>query len=123
VINHQFRTKTDAIAAAESILAQMDTVTDWRDDNFASLLEVDTGTSYQQLQQAVALAAGFLVEISFTLDQERQIVLSEPRSMIDLVAELYGVVDDELDFFISTNALTGSEILEIPRGRRIVYYT
>ena len=40
----------------------------------------------------------------------------------DLDAELYGSVDDRLDFLIESNGLTGSEILELPRGRAIVYY-
>ena len=121
-VNNQFLIKSDAIAAAEIILDQFENVTNWRDDNFESLLEIDTGKSYQQLQEAVALAAGFLVEISFSLQQERHIILERSRTIIDLVAELYGTVDDQLDFFINTNNLSGSEILELPRGRDVVYY-
>ncbi len=121
-INNQFTIKTDAIEAAEVILDQFEAVTNWRDNNFASLAEVDTGDSYQQLQEAVALAAGFLVDISFSLKQERHIVLDRPRTIIDLAAELYGSVDDQLDFFINSNNLSGLEILELSRGRDIVYY-
>lgn len=122
VINNEFTTKTEALEAAELVLAQLDDVTNWRDDNFQSLEEVDTGAAYQQLQEAVALTAGFLVEISFSLKQERRIVLDRNRTIIDLAAELYGSVDDQLDFLINSNNLTGSEILELPRGREIVYY-
>jgi len=122
VVNNRFETKTDALAAADLILQQFADVAAWRDDNFQSLSEVDTGAAYQQLQEAVALTAGFLVEISFSLKQERSIVLTRPRTIIDLVAELYGSVDDQLDFFIDSNNLTGSEILELPRGKEIVYY-
>lgn len=122
VVNNQFGTKTDALAAADLVLQQFADVAAWRDDNFQSLGEVDTGSAYQQLQEAVALTAGFLVEISFSLKQERSIVLTRPRTIIDLVAELYGSIDDQLDFFIDSNNLTGSEILELPRGREIVYY-
>jgi len=122
-INNQFTIKTDAIAAADVILTQFENVTNWRDDNFESLSEVDTGGSYQQLQEAVALAAGFLVQISFSLKQERHVVLERPRTSLDLAAELYGEeFEDLLDFFIDSNGLSGSEILEIPRGRDIVYY-
>jgi hypothetical protein len=70
----------------------------------------------------VALTAGHLVETSFTLLQERRIVLDRERTIIDLAAELYGSVDDRLDLLINSNDLTGSEILELPRGRTIVYY-
>lgn len=122
VVNNEFTTKTEALEAAELILTQLEDVTNWRDDNFQSLGEVDTGSSYQQLQEAVALTAGFLVEISFSLKQERRIVLDRNRTIIDLAAELYGSVDDQLDFLINSNSLTGSEILELPKGREIVYY-
>lgn len=122
VLNMQFVTKADAIRAAEAILEQFQAVAAWRDDNFRSLSEVDTGAAYQQLQEAVALAAGFLVDISFSLKQERGIILTRNRTIIDLSAELYGAVDSELDFFISSNNLSGSEILELPKGREIVYY-
>jgi len=121
-VNNQFVTKAEALEAAEIVLTQLEQVTDWRDENFQSLDQVDTGESYQKMQEAVALCAGFLVEISFSLKQERSIVLDRPRTIIDLAAELYGEVDEQLDFLINTNNLSGSEILELPRGREIVYY-
>ncbi|ARB06257.1 hypothetical protein SppYZU01_20 [Shewanella phage SppYZU01] len=122
VVNNRFATKTEALEAADAILEQFQDVTDWRDNNFEALAEVDTGEAYQKLQEAVALTAGFLVEISFTLKQERRIVLDRARTIIDLAAELYGSVDDQLDFLINSSSLTGSEILELPKGREIVYY-
>jgi prophage DNA circulation protein len=122
VVNHQFETKPEAIDAAIAILDFMDEVTDWRDQNFQALEEVDTGDSYQQLQEAAALAAGFLVQISFTLKQERRIILDRNRTIIDLASELYGSIDDQLDFLINSNNLSGDEILELPKGREIVYY-
>lgn len=122
VVNNQFVTKTEALQAAEAVLTQMEDVNNWRDDNFQSLGEVDTGGAYQQLQEAAALTAGFLVEISFSLKQERRIVLERARTIVDLSAELYGSIDDRLDFLISSNDLSGSEILELPGGREIVYY-
>jgi len=122
VVNNQFITKTQALEAAEDILDQLSDVTDWRDDNYQSLEEIDTGGAYQKLQEAVALTAGFLVEISFTLKQERRIKLDRNRTIIDLSAEIYNDIDTQLDFLISSNNLTGSEILELPRGREIVYY-
>lgn len=122
VVNNQFETKSEALTAAEEVLSQFDDVSAWRDLNYESLSQIDTGGAYQQLQEAVALTAGFLVFISFSLKQEKRIVLDRARTIIDLVAELYGSVDDQLDFFISTNALTGSEILELPAGREVAYY-
>lgn len=121
-INNQFQTKPDALAAADIILDQMDRLTVWRDANFESLEEIDTGESYQQLLEAVGLAAGFLVQLSFSLKQERRFNLDRARNIVELTAELYGSIDDQLDFFIDSNNLTGSEILELPYGREIVYY-
>jgi len=121
-VNHQFKTKTEALTAAELVLNQFADVAAWRDDSFESLDEIDTGGAYQKLQEAVALTAGFLVEISFSLKQERRLVLDRERTIIDLTAELYGAVDSELDFFITSNNLSGSEILELPGGREVVYY-
>ena len=135
-----FQSRTAAILAADALLTSLETVTAWRDDNFRSLSETsdpqasvsdigtllrqstDTGELYDALQKAVAEAAGMAVSQSFTLKQERSIVLSRDRGLIELVAELYGTVDAELDFFISSNNLSGSEILSIPRGRTVVFY-
>lgn len=122
VINTEFQTKPEALSAAEFILDEFADITAWREANYAIIGAIDTGESYQQLQEAVGLAAGFLVEISFTLKQERSLVLTRNRTIIDLCAELYGAVDSVLDFFISSNDLSGDEILELPAGRKIVYY-
>ena len=122
VVNNTFNTKNEALEAAEVILIQLDDLIEWRDTEFTTLSEIDIGGAYQQLQEAVAITAGFLVEISFTLKQERRLILDRDRTIIDLVAELYGSIDDQLDFFITSNDLSGSEILELPKGREIVYY-
>ena len=97
------------------------------DDGFVATEAVDpsaldTGGGYQAMQRAVATAAGMLVAISFDLVPERRIVLDRARTIVDLAAELYGTVDSRLDFLIETNGLTGSEILELPRGSTILYY-
>lgn len=121
-INTQFSTRVEAISAAADLLDQFDKLVNWRDTSFNTLGEIDTGEAYQQLQEAVAVTAGFLVEISFSLKQEKTIVLDRNRTILDLVSELYGTLDDQLDFLITSNDLSGSEILELPRGRQIVYY-
>lgn len=121
-INAQFASKPEALVAAEQVQAQLDFAVAWRDDAATALEFPDTGEAYQALQQAAALAVGRLVEVSFTLVPELRIVLDRPRTIIDLAAQLYGEVDARLDTLIATNDLTGSEILELPRGREIVYY-
>lgn len=121
-LNTEFTTRPEAVSAAAEIIDQFEQVNDWRDSNFRSLAETDTGEAYQQLQLAAALAAGYLVELSFSLKQERTVVLDRNRTIIDLAAELYGTVDPELDLLINSNNLSGSEIIELPAGREILYY-
>jgi hypothetical protein len=128
-VSNTFSTRPQALNAARSVQTQFQNVIAYRDPGFAALeqldvtpAQVDTGRSYQQLHRAVAVCLGFLVEISFTLIPERRIVLDRNRTIIDLCAELYGHPDERLDFLISSNNLTGDEILELPRGRSIVYY-
>lgn len=130
VQDNGYDTQPQAIAAAEQLLAQMEKVTDWADQNYRELdgtgidkrPVVDTGAGYQQLQEAVALAAGELINASFNLKRERRIVLDRARSMFDFVGEYYGDIDANLDFFINSNELTGSEILELPKGRTVLVY-
>lgn len=125
-----FTTRPQAVAAAATLLEQLDAVIDWRDGAFAALAtlpavgndQIDTGEAYQAIKQAVALAAGNLVQSSFAFVPERSITLDRNRTIIDVAAQLYRAVDSRLDFLIATNKLTGSEILELPRGRKILYY-
>jgi hypothetical protein len=117
-----FLTQPQAITAAEQLLDQFDQVNDWADNNFRELGVVDPGAGYEQLRSAVSLAAGALVKLALNLKQERRITLTSNRSMYDFVGEYYGDIDANIDFFINSNNLTGSEILELPKGRTVVVY-
>lgn len=125
-----FQTRPQALSAAAALDALGTTIIEWRDDQLGALAglpavgtdQFDSGDAYQPLRAALAGAIGRLVQDSFALTPERSITLDRPRTIIDLAAKLYGRVDQRLDFLIETNKLTGSEILELPRGRKIVYY-
>lgn len=123
VLETTFTAKPGALEAAEAIIAREATRTAWRDSRFADLGQLDTGEGYAALQETAALAVGYLVEISFSLVPERALVLDRPRGLVELCGELYGsVADERLDFLVSTNDLSGAEILELPRGKRVVFY-
>jgi hypothetical protein len=122
VLEQRFRARPEALAAAAEVLRQFDAWVHWHETSFAALGIVDTGEVYRALRSAAAYVAGYLVEISFTLVPERRIVLDRPRTILDLSAEIFGEVDARLDELIATNELTGDEILELPRGKTIVYY-
>lgn len=125
-----FKTRPQATAAAATILAQLEAAIEWRDAGFGALAslaavgadQVDTGEAYQALHRAAGLTAGMLVQTSFALVPERSITLDRARTILDVAAQVYGAVDSRLDFLIETNKLSGSEILELPRGRKILYY-
>jgi hypothetical protein len=126
-----FLTRPQAVAAAVAIQEQFDAFVEWRDAGLSAVGELpeistkqtDPGGSLQALQAAAALAVGFLVQTSFGLVPERAIVLDRPRTIIDLCAELYGTTSNEkLDLLISSNDLTGDEILELPFGTKISYF-
>ena len=119
-VNSTFTTRPEALAAAESILDTFDTWNNWRDLNST---QNDVSDVYETLQDAAAICAGFLVSISFTLKQERRLTLDRARNFIEVSADLYGSIDEEvLNFLITSNNLGGDELLLIPRGREIVYY-
>lgn len=125
VVNNDYKTRAEAFAAAESVLLLWDQVTEWRDSAFeASPNAVDTGETQQALQNAVANAIGYLIAVSFGLRFERRIVVDRDRAVIELCAELYGADwETSLDEFINANDFTGDEIIEVPRGRSVVYYS
>lgn len=120
--NTTYTRRPEAVQAAEQLLAQLDALAAWRDEQFAAQGEVDDGSSWQATQDLLATVAGALVDQSFDLAAERVLVLTSDRSIIDVCFEVYGSVDDKLDALMADNDLSGDEIVELPRGRRIVYY-
>ena len=68
VINTNYTSQPEAIEAADVLVQQLDDVVAWRERIYNRFPElVDTGASYQALQEAVALAVGYLVELAFSL--------------------------------------------------------
>lgn len=120
--NTTFTRRPEAVHAAEQLLTQLDALAAWRDEQFAALGDVDDGSSWQATQDLLATVAGALVDKSFDLAAERVLVLTSDRSIIDVCFEVYGSVDDKLDTLLADNAMSGDEIVELPRGRMVVYY-
>lgn len=121
-VTTEYENRPQAVQAAEDVLVLADLLAEYRDTSYENVGGIDTGASWQATQQVVAEAAGILIALSFKLAQERTIVVASPRSIIDIAYELYGVVDEKLDALINDNNLSGDEIIELPRGREVVYY-
>jgi prophage DNA circulation protein len=130
-----FNTRAATIEAIEALTANFDNYIAWSDINRDALSAdlslnrepgtndlIDTGEHYQNLQNALGIASGRLTEIVFTALQERSVVLDRARSIYDFAAEFYGEIDPKIDFIIESNKLTGAEILELPKDRKMLYY-
>jgi len=117
-----FISKSSIIDTINFLDSEFTTLNEWNEANRASLDLLDTGETYSFLKKSSNGVAGFLVGISFSARQERQIVLGNPRNFIELCAELYGFLDTAFDFFILTNNINSDEMFELPRGRLIKYY-
>lgn len=130
-----YTTRSSVISSIEDLTSNFDAFVDWSDTNRELLVQgaqptripgtndlIDTGEGYQQLLDIYSLANGRLIQIVFSSLQEREIKLTEATSLLNFAAEFYGQVDPVLDFIIESNNLTGSEIIELPKGRSMVYY-
>lgn len=118
----EFETQGEALETANEVLEIFDDLNAWQDEERDKAGVIDANQTYSTMLSTTSITAGYLVELSFSLKKERRIKLTRSRSLIDLTAELYGSVDDKLDYFISSNSLSGAEIIEIPKGREVVYY-
>jgi prophage DNA circulation protein len=137
--NNDLITKQDATGIASELLSQYRDVQDYLDNEQTAALGDDLETRYsvsdgitQSMKSIISATAGNLVRLSFSLKQERIIQTSQQETIITLCQELYGgkiedpIVDgsdqSKLDFFISTNQITGDELILIPKEREIRYY-
>ena len=68
------------------------------------------------------LTQGNLIQVAFESAQERRIILEKDSNPVSLTHRFYGAGDDNLNKFIEQNALTTEEILQIKKGREIIYY-
>jgi hypothetical protein len=122
-ITADFQTRGEALSASDVLQTAFDDYTTWRDGNIASLVEADSGALYKLVLDVVAAVARFLLDASFSLKQERSVILTAPTTPVNLEARYYKTAGENLDFVISSNGFVGSEILIVPAGRSVVYYT
>lgn len=126
----EYKTKSQAIGVTEVISNANDFVTEtielrerlFQIDDLEILLYGD-GDVCKSVNNTVTSVYENLTQLSFSLAQERVFIPDQDRSLFDLVYELYGSADNEiLDLFISSNALQDEEIIQIPRGREVIYF-
>ena len=130
-----FPTRSSAIDAIDALDTLFTNYLDWADTNREALVQgvpatiepgtnelIDTGEAYQQLNNVFSISQGRLTQIVFTALLERTVILDRDRTFIDFCAEYYQELDNKYDFVIQTCGLTGIELFELKKGRKMVYY-
>lgn len=84
---------------------------------------MDTGVGDYELIQLVSSAISQIISQSFAAKTEMRMVTTCSEALIPLCFRLYGTaLQAQLDNFIENNNLGGDELIEIPKGREIVWY-
>jgi hypothetical protein len=125
-----FRTRAEVLSAAVFLrdsAAQLIAALDGGQQLFRPLslseIYVQALKNFDPLAQITSETIRSALSMSFTLPRERYKNLQAESTLINECFELYGNIDDStLDYFILTNKLTGNELLQLPRGKRVVYY-
>jgi len=76
------------------------------------------------LNFAMNYAVANLLQIALSAEQERIIYLEAPSNLIIQAHRFYGLDDQDetIKRFIDTNDIQMGELLQIPKGRKLVYY-
>jgi hypothetical protein len=114
--------RAEAVEAANTIAAFLETATEFQDTKIAQNAFVDTDTAAAlALNELVYASIQLILNASFALPLQRTITLDRDRQAIELCAELYGSTD-YLDDFIIENNFNIDEIELLPMGKRVSYY-
>lgn len=127
-----FETRAQALEAADLASLEFQTMTDALDsaqEQFEAL-RIDQqyfsqSITFVKSAQITSAAVRYLLQASFDLAVEKQIILNLERSPIEITITEYGGLGDNdinYDLFIDSNELKGDEILLLPAGRRVVVY-
>ena len=122
ITNTEFTTQAQAIEYVDVLLEQTEQYITWRESQYTSLELVDDDFStYQQIQELVNLTAGYLLELSFTLQQQKTFVCDKDYALPVIANRLYGSIDFE-QRIIADNNLQGDELFFVSKGKQIIYY-
>lgn len=122
ITNTEFTTQTQAIEYVDVLLEQTEQYITWRESQYTSLELVDDDfTTYQQIQELVNLTAGYLLELSFTLQQQKTFTCDKDYALPVIANKLYGSINFE-QRIIADNNLQGDELFFVNKGKQIIYY-
>lgn len=81
--------------------------------------------TYTSIVNLYTIAMQLLLSQFYNLKTEKRITLKTPRSPIEITVTEYGslgIDDFYYNLFLTSNNLTGSEILLLPAGKEVVIY-
>lgn len=108
--------------ATESI-EYLDSGQEFYIDKMLSENYIQTVESYVPAWEIVGIVIKAGLDLSFSLPVKIIRSIDTARTILDLCFEFYGNIDNAtIDYFISTNALKGQDIILLPRGKEIIYY-
>lgn len=122
ITNTEFTTQAQAIEYVDVLLNQTEQYIAWRESQYTGLELVDDDfSSYQQIQELVNLTAGYLLQLSFTLQQQKTFTCDKDYALPVIANKLYGSIDFE-QRIIADNNLEGDELFFVSKGKQIIYY-
>jgi hypothetical protein len=128
VTNYQYNNREDVLFVIESIndyynllLTTLDSLQTESGEEESYHPDVDTMIS---LYNIVNYTLANLFNVAVEARQQRTLILEEDSNPIILTHRFYGMSDgdENLDRFINDNQIGISEMLQLKKGRRVVYY-
>jgi hypothetical protein len=124
-----YKTSKDVIESIDSIVLSWNTYI-----NNIEAIQTDTNdlvdsyvpdfNSLSPLMELINFATANLINIALDASSERSIILDSDSNAILLTHRFYGLNegDSNLNKFINQNNLSANELIEIKKGKKIVYY-
>jgi len=128
-INDSYETRTRVLIQQENLINTYNDYVEFLDSLQTD--RADSDYSYipnyigqESLNTLMNLASSNLFEIAFEAKQEREYILEDDNNVINLTHRFYGLDknDVNLNKFISVNNIGLNELLNIKKGRKIIYY-
>jgi hypothetical protein len=127
--NFSYPTRVEIVETIEKILDAYNTYVEdldsFQSDNYTSTDSyLPDADSLIQLSDLVAFTVANLFIIAASAKQERIIYLEDDTNLVMLAHRLYGLKADDstIQQVIDENNIGGNELLQIKKGRKIVWY-
>lgn len=132
IVTSDFVTRKEIVSAMDNLTTVFDNCINTLESVQKEFEDLDIdvqyfsqSSSWTSVQQMFSLTMQYLTAQFFNLKTERRFAIKRDRSPLEITVTEYGELgedDSNYDLFISSNNLTGSEILLLPAGKEVVIY-